>query len=54
VSDIEARIVSVHSGDHEDLHKDAFDSFKLDIEGFPGDRHRGFTRASSSPPARPS
>ena len=54
MSDIEARIVSVHSGDHEDLHIDAFDSVELDIEGFPGDRHRGFTRASSSPPARPS
>jgi MOSC domain-containing protein YiiM len=46
VSDIEARIVSVHSGDHEDLHKDAFDSVELDIEGFPGDRHRGFTRVA--------
>ena len=46
MSDIEARVVSVHSGDHEDLHKDAFDSVELDIEGFPGDRHRGFTRVA--------
>jgi len=46
VSDFEARVVSVHSGDHEDLHKDAFDSGELDIEGFPGDRHRGFTRVA--------
>jgi MOSC domain-containing protein YiiM len=46
VSDFEARVVSVHSGDHEDLHKDAFDSVELDIEGFPGDRHRGFTRVA--------
>lgn len=46
MSDFEARVVSVHSGDHEDLHKDAFDSGELDIEGFPGDRHRGFTRVA--------
>ncbi len=46
MSDFEARVVSVHSGDHEDLHKDAFDSVELDIEGFPGDRHRGFTRVA--------
>ncbi len=46
MSDFEARVVSVHSGDHEDLHKDAFDSVEVDFEGFPGDRHRGFTRVA--------
>jgi len=44
VSDFDARVVSVHSGDHEDLHKDAFESIEVDLEGFPGDGHRGFTR----------
>jgi len=46
MSDLDARVVSVHSGDHEDLHKDAFDSVEVDFEGFPGDRHRGFTRVA--------
>jgi len=44
MSEFDARLVSVHSGDHEDLHKDAFESVEVDFEGFPGDRHRGFTR----------
>ncbi len=42
----DARVVSIHSGDHEDLHKDAFDSLEADLEGFPGDGHRGFTRVA--------
>jgi len=46
MSDLEARVVSVHSGDHEDLHKDAVDSVEIDFEGFPGDAHRGFTRVA--------
>ncbi len=41
-----ARVVSVHSGEHEDLHKDAFDALEVDLEGFPGDGHRGFTRVA--------
>ena len=44
MSAVGARVVSVHSGDHEDLHKDAFESIEVDLEGFPGDGHRGFTR----------
>ncbi len=43
---IVAMVVSVHSGDHEDLHKDAFDTLEIDLEGFPGDGHRGFTRVA--------
>ncbi len=39
-----ASVKSVHSGDHEDLHKDELESAQVDAEGFPGDRHRGFTR----------
>ena len=46
MSEFDARVVSVHSGDHEDLHKDAFESVEVDFEGFPGDGHRGFTRVS--------
>ena len=46
MNELDARVVSVHSGDHEDLHKDAFDSVEVDFEGFPGDRHRGFTRVT--------
>lgn len=44
MSDLVARVVSVHSGDHEDLHKDVFEEVEVDLEGFPGDGHRGFTR----------
>ena len=46
MNELDARVVSVHSGDHEDLHKDAFDSVEVDFEGFPGDGHRGFTRVT--------
>lgn len=46
MSEFDARVVSVHSGDHEDLHKDALDYVEVDIEGFPGDGHRGFTRVA--------
>ena len=46
MNELDARVVSVHSGDHEDLHKDAFESVEIDFEGFPGDGHRGFTRVT--------
>ncbi len=42
--EIIASVVSVHSGDHEDLHKDELERVEVDAEGFPGDRHRGLTR----------
>jgi MOSC domain-containing protein YiiM len=41
-----AFVVSVHSGDHEDLHKDELEGVEVDAEGFPGDKHRGFTRVA--------
>ncbi len=44
MSTAEARVVSVHSGDHDDLHKDAFDRVEVELDGFPGDKHQGFTR----------
>ncbi len=46
MNELVASVVSVHSGDHEDLHKDAFDTVEVDMEGFPGDGHRGFTRVA--------
>ena len=46
MNELDARVVSVHSGDHEDLHKDAFETVEIDFEGFPGDGHRGFTRVA--------
>jgi len=46
MTDALALVVSVHAGDHEDLHKDAFGSVEIDLEGFPGDGHRGFTRVA--------
>ncbi|MCP3996225.1 MAG: MOSC domain-containing protein [bacterium] len=44
MKDIVASVVSVHSGDQEDLHKDELEGALVDAEGFPGDGHRGFTR----------
>ncbi len=41
-----AAVVSVHAGDHDDLHKDQRDHVEIDAEGFPGDKHRGFTRVA--------
>ena len=44
--ELAASVVSVHSGDHEDLHKDPHGSVEVGAEGFPGDKHRGFTRVA--------
>lgn len=41
-----ASVISVHSGNHDDLHKDALESVEVDAEGFLGDKHRGFTRVA--------
>lgn len=46
MSALKGRVVSVHSGDHTDLHKDGYDLVNVDIEGFPEDGHRGFTRVA--------
>ncbi len=46
MKDVIASVVSVHAGDHEDLHKDELESLRVDAEGFPGDEHRGFTRVA--------
>jgi MOSC domain-containing protein YiiM len=39
-------VVSVHAGDHEDMHKEQRDRVDVDAEGFLGDKHRGFTRVA--------
>jgi hypothetical protein len=39
-------LVSVHTGNHEDLSKDAQASAKAELDGFVGDKHRGFTRVA--------
>ena len=39
-------LVSVHAGSKEDLSKDAQDSVKAELDGFVGDKHRGFTRTA--------
>jgi len=38
------RIVSVHSGNNEDLSKEARESLTAEIGGFVGDKHQGFSR----------
>ncbi len=38
------RIVSVHSGNNEDLSKEARESLTAKIGGFVGDKHQGFSR----------
>jgi len=39
-------LVSVHTGDSEDLSKDEQASVKVELDGFVGDRHRGFERVA--------
>jgi MOSC domain-containing protein YiiM len=39
-------LVSVHAGDSEDLSKEDRASVTVELDGFPGDRHRGFERVA--------
>jgi hypothetical protein len=39
-------LVSVHTGDNEDLSKDERTSAAVELDGFAGDRHRGFERVA--------
>jgi MOSC domain-containing protein YiiM len=41
---IVAKIVSVHSGDNEDLSKEEKPSIQVELEGIVGDRHRSYVR----------
>ena len=39
-------LVSVHTGNNEDFSKEAQASVKAELDGFVGDKHRGFTRVA--------
>lgn len=41
---LNARVVSVHSGDNDDLSKDECASIRVELDGIVGDRHRSFER----------
>jgi hypothetical protein len=43
---IEGLLVSVHTGDNEDLSKEECASAKVELDGFVGDKHRGFERVA--------
>jgi MOSC domain-containing protein YiiM len=44
MKEIVARIVSVHSGDNDDLSKEAHQSIQVELDGIVGDRHRSWVR----------
>ena len=48
-----ATLVSVHSGNNKDLSKDTHLSLQAELDGFIGDKHRGFTRLAFSGDAEP-
>jgi MOSC domain-containing protein YiiM len=39
-------LVSVHTGNNEDLRKDEKTSVKVELDGFVGDKHKGFERVA--------
>ncbi len=41
-------LASIHAGDNEDFSKEARASAKLELDGFVGDKHRGFERIAAS------
>ena len=41
---LSGKVVSVHSGNNEDLSKDTRGSLTAEIGGFAGDKHHGLTR----------
>lgn len=47
-AELEAKLVSLHSGYNEDMSKESHDSLSIALEGFPGDKHAGFTRLAAS------
>lgn len=46
--EFEAKLVSLRSGRNEDMSKDPHDSVAIELDGFPGDKHSGFTRVAAS------
>ncbi len=43
-----ATLVSVHAGNNEDYSKESYKSVEVELDGFVGDKHRGFTRVAAS------
>ena len=48
MKEVEGVLRSVHAGSNDDYSKASRPSFEVDLEGFPGDRHRGFQRLAQS------
>ncbi len=46
MSELAGSVVSVHSGDHVDLHKDEQPEVRTELDGFVGDKHRGYSRVA--------
>ena len=46
--EITATLRSVHTGNNEDYSKPPSPWIEVDLEGFPGDKHRGFQRTAQS------
>lgn len=44
MQELTAKIVSVHSGNNDDLSKEAHDSIQVELDGIVGDRHRSYVR----------
>ncbi|MCZ6663530.1 MAG: MOSC domain-containing protein [Acidobacteriota bacterium] len=53
MKEIVATLVSVHVGNNEDLSKEAQPSVKAELDGFAGDKHRGFERQAFAGEAEP-
>ena len=46
--EFEAKLVSLHSGNNENMSKESHDSMTIELDGFPGDKHSGFVRIAAS------
>ena len=46
MSELVGSVVSVHSGDHADLHKDEQPEVQAELDGIVGDKHRGHSRVA--------
>ena len=46
MTELTGLLVSVHTGNNEDLSKDGCASVKVELDGFVGDKHRGFGRVA--------
>lgn len=44
MKDLVAKVVSVHSGNNDDLSKEAHETIRVELDGVVGDRHRSYVR----------